>query len=206
MKPRFFYFDMGNCLLFFSHERMAEQVGQVTGVSAEKIRQSLFVDGLHWAYERGEFAREAFYGRLCESVGARLPDIDTLDAAGNAIFELNTPMVALVGKLAAAGHRLGVFSNTTASHWDYCTRRFGALKSVFPVHALSFRLKAMKPDAAAYAQAAELAHVPPESIFFTDDREENVTAARAAGWDAELFTSVCALNEALRARGVLINY
>lgn len=206
MKPRFFYFDMGNCLLFFSHERMAEQVGQVTGVPAPKVRQFLFVDGLHWAYERGEFSRETFYARFCEAAGVRLPDVSKLDAAGNDIFELNTPMVALVGRLAGAGHRLGVFSNTTMSHWDHCTRRFGALRSVFHVHALSFRLKAMKPDSVAYSRAAELAQVPPESIFFTDDREENVAAARAAGWDAVLYTSVCELNEALRERGVLINY
>jgi glucose-1-phosphatase len=135
-----------------------------------------------------------------------LAELEALDAAANDIFELNTPIIALVGRLAAAGNRLGVFSNTTPSHWEYCTGRFGSLKTVFSVHALSFRLGAMKPAAKAYAAAANLAGVSPDAIFFTDDREENVAAARAAGWDAVVYTSAWELNEALRERGVRINY
>jgi HAD superfamily hydrolase (TIGR01509 family) len=76
---------------------------------------------------------------------------------------------------------------------------------LFPVHALSFRLGAMKPDRLAFERAAELAGVSPHEIFFTDDRAENVAAAREVGYDAVLFESVSQLNEALRQRGVRIN-
>ena len=48
--------------------------------------------------------------------------------------------------------------------------------------------------------------VPANQVFFTDDRPENIAAAIAAGWDAVLYESVSQLNEALRTRGVLINY
>jgi glucose-1-phosphatase len=206
MKPRFFFFDMGNCLLRFSHERMAEQMGKVAGVPARRAGEILFEEGLEWAFERGEFARDVFYARFCEAAGVRPADMAALDAAGNDIFELNTPIIALVGRLAGAGNRLGVFSNTTVAHWEYCTRRFGALTSVFAVHALSYRLGAMKPAVEAYTAAAKLAGVPGESIFYTDDRQENVEGARAAGWDAVVYTSVWELNEALRERGVGVNY
>jgi len=76
---------------------------------------------------------------------------------------------------------------------------------MFPVHALSYRLRAMKPEPAAYAGAARLAGVQPKQIFFTDDRPDNVAAARAAGWDAVQFESACQLNEELRQRGVALN-
>jgi FMN phosphatase YigB (HAD superfamily) len=185
---------------------MAEQMAHVVGVPAARAWDILFEQGLHWAYERGEFSREVFHGRFCEAAGGKVADRGALDAAGNDIFELNTPIIGLVGRLAGAGHRLGVFSNTTASHWEHCTRRFGSLTSVFAVHALSYRLGAMKPAAEAYTAAAKLAGVPMEAIFFTDDREENVLAARAAGWEAVVYTSVWELNEALRERGVMINY
>ena len=146
-----------------------------------------------------------FYRRFCESAGASA-DIASLDAAGNDIFELNTPIVGLVGKLASAGYRLGVCSNTTASHWGHCTRRFSVLTTMFAVHALSYRIQAMKPDRRFYAAASELAGASPQDIFFTDDRADNVAAASAAGWDAVVFESVSQLNEALRRRGVRINY
>jgi FMN phosphatase YigB (HAD superfamily) len=42
--------------------------------------------------------------------------------------------------------------------------------------------------------------VAPEEIFFTDDRLENVEAARQAGFDAVQFVSVAELREQLRVR------
>jgi len=196
---------MGNVLLRFSHERMAEQMARVAGIDSRRAWKILFEDGLHWAYERGELSREQFYGRFCDSAGARV-DIEALDAAGNDIFDLNAPMVGLVGKLATAGYRLGVCSNTTASHWKHCTGRFAILTSVFSVHALSYQIGAMKPDARFYAAAEQIAGVKAEQILFTDDRADNVAAAAAAGWDAVQFESVSQLNEAIRQRGVVMNY
>ena len=205
MLSQFFYFDMGNVLLRFSHERMAEQMARVAGIDARQAWRILFEDGLHWSYERGELKEEQFYGRFCELAGTRL-DMVALDDAANDIFELNAPIVGLVGRMAGAGYRLGVASNTTASHWDYCASRFAILRSIFPVHAISYRIRAMKPDPQFYAAAAKIADVAPPHIFFTDDRADNVAAAVTAGWDAVVFESVSQLNEALRSRGVVINY
>src|SRR5262245_4110893 len=207
MRPQFIYFDMGNVLLHFSHEKMAQQMARVAGIEPALAWQILF-DGhaaLEWAYERGELTRDEFYSRFCQAVGAS-PDIEPLDAAGNDIFELNAPIIGPVGRLAAAGYRLGVCSNTTRSHWIYCTGRFRALTKAFSVYALSFELRAMKPDPKFYVAATKLTGVGPEGVFFIDDRPDNVAAAVAAGWDAVQYESVSQLNDALRSRGVVINY
>ena len=42
----------------------------------------------------------------------------------------------------------------------------------------------------------------PERIFFCDDIAAHVDAARAAGWDAEVFESAAGLIDALDRRGV----
>jgi len=205
MPPQFLYFDMGNVLLRFSHEREAEQMAAVTGVPMKLVWKVLFEDGLHWDFERGDMTGEQFYTRFCERVGAAA-DLEALDRAANDIFELHVPIVALLGQLAHAGCRLGILSNTSATHWKHCTRRFAMLNWLFPVHALSFELRAIKPQPEVFVQAARLAGVPPAGIFFTDDRPEHVAAARAAGWDAVVFESVTQVNEALRQRGVVSNY
>jgi glucose-1-phosphatase len=205
MLPELFYFDMGNVLLRFSHERMADQMARVAGIDSRRVWNILFEEGLHWAFERGEVTREQFYGRFCEAAGCRA-DIERLEAAGNDIFDLNSPIVGLVGKLVAAGHRLGVCSNTTVSHWSHCTSRFGILKTMFQVQALSYRLGVMKPDPKFFVAAAKLVALPPQHLWFADDRPDNVTAARAAGWDAVQYESVSQINEVLRSRGVVINY
>jgi putative hydrolase of the HAD superfamily len=208
MPPQFLYFDLGNVLLRFSHERMARQMASVSGTSPDRAWQILFQDGsgLEWAYERGQLTRDQFYDQFCRAAGVPLGNIDQLDTAGNDIFEVDPLAVGLAGKLAAAGYRLGILSNTSHSHWTYCISRFGALTTVFSVHALSYRLGAIKPSPQIFRAAAELAGVPPARIFFTDDREQNITAARDAGFDAVRYESVSQLNEVLRRRGVLLNY
>src|SRR5262245_7118149 len=105
MRPEFFFFDMGNVVLRFSHERMAEQMARVAGIEPRIAWRILFDDGLEWAYERGELTRDEFYGRFCEAAGTRA-DINLLDEAANDIFELNSPIVGPVGRLALAGFRL----------------------------------------------------------------------------------------------------
>src|SRR6187551_1369246 len=105
MAIQFLYFDMGNVLLHFSHEKMAAQMAQVAGTNPALVRKILFEEGLEWAYERGELSREQFHGRFCEAVGVRA-DTAALERAGNEIFELNAPILGIVGRLAAAGYRL----------------------------------------------------------------------------------------------------
>jgi putative hydrolase of the HAD superfamily len=205
MPPQFFYFDMGNVLLRFSHERMAEQMGRVAGIATERVWKLLFEDGLEWAFERGDFAHDAFFDRFCELTGTSPPRAE-LEHAANDIFEQNVPMVGLVGRLNAAGYPLGVLSNTSAAHWGHCVRRFGILSSMFSVHALSYELRAIKPDPAAFQRAAKLAGLPAERIFFTDDRAENIAAAKTVGYDAVLYESVTQLNSDLRSRGLVFNY
>jgi HAD superfamily hydrolase (TIGR01509 family) len=64
----------------------------------------------------------------------------------------------------------------------------------------------MKPDAAIYARAEQLACVSPGDIFFVDDRPENVAGARAMGWDAVLYHTPERLLAELEARGIDITH
>lgn len=201
MPVRFIYFDMGNVLLHFSHEREAQQIAAVTGADPPAIWKLLFVDGLHWEAERGEISRRGFYERVCDATGAQ-PAFDLFEIAENDIFWLNEAIVPLVERLRSDGRSLGVFSNTSEAHWDHCTRRFPFLTTSFAVHALSFQIGVMKPDPRAFAAATKLAGVSPAEILFIDDRLENVRAAEAFGWGAILFESAGQLIDDLSRRGL----
>jgi putative hydrolase of the HAD superfamily len=204
MSPKFIYFDMGNVLLHFSHERQAEQIARLCGQNAAEIYRVLYQDGLHWLAERGEAPPEAFHAQFCSRMGTKA-DRTAFEAASNDIFWPNTSIVPLVAQLRGGGYRLGVLSNTSQAHWEFCRRRF-RLMEMFHVYALSFDIGVMKPDAKIYSAAARLAGVQPAEIFFTDDRADNVAAAKAAGWDAVVFESTGQLSRELRQRGVLTNY
>jgi HAD superfamily hydrolase (TIGR01549 family) len=113
-------------------------------------------------------------------------------------------MISLIARLIRSSCGLGILSNTCGPHWDHLTQvaRYGVLKNGFDTIVLSHEVGCRKPEPEIFAAAAQMAGVAPERIFFTDDIEEHVVAARAAGWDAEVFASAIGLAEALTRRGL----
>ncbi len=201
--PRFIYFDLGNVLLNFDHHRSARQMAEVAGTSEQVVWQFVFEGDLLLEYERGAITTREFYEAFCARAQSR-PDFDALLLAASDIFELNESIVPLLAELRDRGHRLGILSNTNEAHWNFVADgRFPLIQDFFERYALSFEMGSMKPDLAAYKTASELAGVAPAEIFFTDDRLDNVAAARAAGFDAVRFVGVEALREELRSRGTL---
>jgi 2-haloacid dehalogenase len=81
-------------------------------------------------------------------------------------------------------------------------RGWGILRGGFAQIVLSHEVRAAKPEPAIFELAAAQAGVPAEVIFFCDDLPEHIAAARAAGWDAELFTSAPTLADQLARRGL----
>jgi len=205
MQPRFFYFDLGKVLVDFSVERMFRQIASAAGVAPEVVRAVLFDGELMRRYETGLLSSGEFYEAFCGAVGAR-PDRAALEAAASEIFTLNLPMLPIAAQLRQAGCAMGILSNTCELHWNHCRDRYRIVAEGFSVHALSYRIGAMKPDAAVYRAAAELAGRRPEEIFFVDDIPGQVAGARAAGFDAVQFTTAEALAAELRSRGIRFNY
>jgi putative hydrolase of the HAD superfamily len=204
MTPEFIYFDLGKVLVDFSVDRMCRQMGDAAGVDPDRVRDAIFVGGLQVQYETGRLSTAEFIGEFCRQTGSR-PDRDALARACNDIFWPNYSMLPVVSQLAAAGHRLGILSNTCEGHWRHCYSRFTFLRECFSVHALSYEIGVMKPDAAIFCRAAELAGVSPERIFYTDDIAGHVDGARSAGFDAVVYTSTAELVAEIRRRGLRFN-
>jgi HAD superfamily hydrolase (TIGR01509 family) len=208
MPPRFLYFDMGNVLLSFSHERMCSQMAAVAGVEPETVRAALFdaaesLPSLQWRFERGDIDTDAVYEALCAATGGR-PERAALYAAANDMFAELPESVALVRRLHAAGNRLGVLSNTNPVDFEFARERFPFLRECFELAVVSYEAREMKPHRAIYEYAARIAGVAPHEVLFTDDREENVVGAIEAGLDAVRFTSAAQFEAELEARGVSI--
>jgi len=203
--PQFLYFDLGRVILEFERSVAYRQLAEVAGVSSERVQEILENEKLQLRYEAGEFTSREYYERFCHEVDGR-PDYARLLEAGNSMFYPNVPILSVITQLAAANYSLGVLSNTCEAHWEYCTGRFGILRTAFDTHVLSYRVKALKPDATIYAAAAKAAGCDARDIFFVDDIAENVEGARRFGIDAVQYVSVPRLVEDLKSRGVRFNY
>jgi len=206
------YFDLGNVLLGFSHERMCRQMADVAGMSAELVREVLFGDEgpdcPQWQFEDGRLDADGYYEFFCERIGAR-PDRPRLEHAANDIFWPIDATAELVRRLAAAGHRLGILSNINPLHWQFVSdgrfpllQQAGRRGSLFDLAVTSYEVGAMKPAARIYEAAVARAGVPAGDVFFVDDRAENVAGALAAGLDAVPFVGTERLGANLNERGV----
>jgi glucose-1-phosphatase len=203
--PRFLYFDLGNVLLHFDHVLASRQMAAVADVSPERIWDVVYASGLFLRRETRELSDEGYYELICEQIGSR-PDPAALEYAGCDIFRSNLTMIPVISQLKAAGHRLGMLSNTCSAHYEFfASGRFQMIPEAFEVVVTSFDAGVMKPDRRIYEIAAARAGVAPEEIFFADDMPANVEGARAAGIDAVQYTDTPTLLRDLRARGIRFN-
>ena len=171
------------------------------------VRETLFGStagpSVQWRFERGDLNALNVYEHFCESCGVR-PDMNRLFAAGCDMFGKIDESVAIVERLHAAGRRLGIMSNTNPIDWAFvASGEFPFLPGRFEQIVLSFEVKSMKPEREIYDRAVAAAGVSAGEVFFTDDRQENVEGALAAGLDAVLFTTPAKLAEELTSRGLL---
>lgn len=197
----FVYFDLGNVLLKFDHRRACRQLAACLNCDSDLIWDVVFAGGLEWAWERGELTRDAFLRELMRRCQVSQAVGDWEQAAAD-IFEPVPGAQAVVEAVRDAGIRMGLFSNTNDVHWEFVCRRYRWLRDAFDVYALSYELGALKPEPQAYAAAERLSGADTRSVFFVDDRPENVAAAKSHGWDAVLFVDPAQLQLELRRRGL----
>ncbi|HRA89304.1 MAG TPA: HAD family phosphatase, partial [Planctomycetaceae bacterium] len=106
------FFDMGNVLVHFSHEKMCQNIAGVCGWTEARTKTFLMDEGRQWKLERGEVTEEQFHAEFCEATGKTL-DIDDLRHAAADIFWLNESIVPVLHQLKSAGMRLVLLSNTS---------------------------------------------------------------------------------------------
>ncbi len=195
-------FDMGNVLVFFSHDRMCEQLGGLCGRSVDEMRRLLFDSGTQWEYERGRISPVEFHAWF-QQVTGREVNFEDLYRAGADIFSLNQAIIGLLDRLKQVGLRLVLLSNTCQSHFDWVWEQYDVLQR-FDAHVASYRVGALKPDDAIFTAAIGEIGCSPEECLYTDDIPDYVAAGRRHGLQAEVFTDVPSLINQLQRVGVSV--
>ena len=202
MRPEFVYFDLGNVIFSFDRGRAFRQMADVCGADPAAIEAVVMGQGLQEALERGDCDWEGFHAEFSRRTSTA-SDPEALARAASDMFALKVETLPVIAALERIGCPSGILSNTCGVHWRQLLEgRFAILPGRFRPIVLSHEVRAAKPAADIFAVAARRADVPPERIFFCDDTPGHVAAARAAGWDAEVFVSAAGLADALARRGL----
>lgn len=194
-------FDMGNVLVFFSHERMCEQLGRLCNRPGADVRKLLLDSGVQWDYERGRLSPVQFHEWFQSTMRCRV-SLDELHRAGSDIFWQNEPIVPVLDRLKALNIRLVLLSNTCQAHFDWVWNHFDVLQR-FDACVTSCAAGALKPEPEIYQAALREIDCEPAECFYTDDIPKYVAAGREHGLQAETFIDVPGLLEHLRRHDVL---
>ncbi len=179
--------------------------GRATSLLAtQELARGIFqgFDGDWGEFDRGVLDAPALAQRIAKRTGLSVGEArHVIDAIPDELRPL-PESVALLRRLHEAGRELYFLSNMPepyARHLE-ATHEFLAL---FRRGVYSARVKMIKPEPAIFEHARASFGEVGTPLVFIDDVAKNVTAARAAGWQAIQFRDAAQCETELRSLGLL---
>ena len=200
MKIEALLFDLGKVLIDFNFESGVQALHASCSISRNRFEEVLWDETWICRYERGEISTGEFHSYLRESAALTM-DLPDFCRVWSSVF---LPGLLVSENLLASlkkRYPLILVSNTNEAHFEFIRSKYGVTE-YFNHHVLSYEVGSMKPDRKIYERAIHVSGYRPEALFFTDDREENVRAARQLGIHAHQFRTESALIDALQVAGV----
>jgi len=178
-------FDLGNVLVNVEYERFINRI-LADGVTEKQYKD--FFKGANYrllGYESGEISTKQFADKCIKGLGLKMSS-NEFSYSFNDMFTEITEMSRLVKKLAdEKKYGLFLLSNTSPLHFEYIKQNFGFV-NLLHKFALSYELKALKPDEVIYEKTISHLGIIPEESLFIDDLPENCEAAQKSG-----FKTIC---------------
>ena len=203
---KLFIFDLGNVILPFEHRQIAdklyERAGKKEGFTADDIFAYLFEldSGSINDYEEGLTSSYEFFLDLRDRFRLQM-GFDEFAGIWNNIFRENSEVNEVIVYLKARGFPLFLLSNTNELHFAHVIERY-PIVHLMDEWILSFEVGAKKPKKRIYDAIFEKMDVRKEEVFYIDDVEEYVEAARAMGMRGLVFREAADLWKALQAEGL----
>jgi putative hydrolase of the HAD superfamily len=191
-----YVFDLDGVVREFAPGDADPAIEAALGLPAGRVSATAFRSELLLPTITGRRSFDQWYAAICAALEEIVPEPALVrehmtrwrEHRGSVIDET----VERLETLRSGGHRTYVFTNGT----DYVPQEMELLgiTRLFDGLLNSADFGVAKPDPLAYAAAhraieADLGHaVARGDVWFTDDRHENVAAAREFGWEAEVFS------------------
>lgn len=193
-------FDIGNVLVRWDPLRMYDET------IGEARRKSLFaavdLDTMNERVDLGEDIAEV----VAETAAAHPEHGDAILLWHRRWLDMLRPEIPATARILRALRRRGVpvmaLSNFGTTTLELADKTYPVLTE-FDRRFISGHLGMMKPDPAIYTLVEQETGLAPETLFFTDDRPDNIEAAALRGWQTHLFTAPETLADRLLRDGLL---
>ncbi len=188
-------FDLDGVVRDFVPGDVGPAIEATLGLTPGRLAETAFRPDLIEPTITGRATFAQWYAAICDELVRTLPEgAPVHEQMDRWRAHRGTPVASTIERielLRGAGHRTYLFTNGT----DHVPAELSllGLDHLFDAVVNSSDLGVAKPDPAAYAAAHRAIeddlgrHLDPAEVWFTDDRADNVSAAAAYGWAAELF-------------------
>ncbi len=201
MKPQIVVFDLGKVLVDFDYSIAGRRIASQSNLSAAEVQNYLDHSPLLYRYETGLMTRQEFFETVRDHTGFRgsLVEFGSFFAD---IFTEMPEMTALHAALRRQGIPTYIFSNTNDLAIEHIRRAFPFFAN-FDGYILSYEVGAMKPAAKIYEALEAMTGKRGAQLVYLDDRQENIDAGAARGWQVILQTEPAKSRAAIEALGLL---
>ena len=198
-------FDLGNVIFRYDLARFVDAYSKkIPEGTKEKIGKLILeYSDLAAVYEKGNISTYDFYKALARETHYT-GSYDEFYSIWNDISDPADPEIVEILKALSGKYKLGMLSNTNEQHIEYLKAKYPEIFDLFGKAHLSYEMHMRKPDDEIYREVIKYYGLKPKEIFFTDDSQQNVSAAQRNGISAYLFTSAPDLTVNLKEAGVLL--
>jgi HAD superfamily hydrolase (TIGR01509 family) len=196
MRRKVLAFDLGGVLLENGgREALTAMLPQRDQIGDVRLRW--LASSAVQQFERGHISADQFASSLVKEWGLELDPLEFIEAFATWPKGFFPGARELLIDLRPH-YQLACLSNSNEVHWA----RFPELATMFDFAFSSHQIGHVKPDAAAYDCLLTRTRAEPENVYFFDDLQPNVEAARALGIKAIQVEGISALKAALQREGL----
>ena len=177
-------FDLGKVLVDFDYDIAAPRIAARSHMSPRELIGFLAKCPLLVQYETGLLTSDEFYRQISAATGFA-GDFAEFSGFFGDIFTPIEPMISLHATLRRNRVPTYVFSNTNDLAIRHIRRAFPFFEH-FDGFIFSYEHRCMKPDPKLYEVAERVSGLSGADLLYLDDREENVAAGAARGWQTIL--------------------
>jgi glucose-1-phosphatase len=197
---RTIFFDFGNVLAFFDHQRAIKKLLRHTDMPSAELMLILYGGALEDDFEIGRISTAQYFDAV-RADGRLICGHDEFVAAFVDIFWENTPVTALIPRLKT-NYRLVLASNTNDAHFTHYRTKFERTLRQFDHLIVSHEINARKPHREFYEHCQRVAQCERDECLFVDDLPSNIAAAEAFGWHGIVLTSAEELVARMKLLGI----
>ncbi len=186
-----FVFDLGNVILPFEHRQIAKKLYERSRdkglFSPDEIFLFMFErdDGLINMYETGQMTSNEFFERLKKRYRLDLTFEEFRDI-WNPIFWENHEVSEAIMYLKSKNYPVYLLSNTNELHFSYIADKYPIVHKL-DEWILSYEAGVKKPEKKIYDMIFDKMDVDRRSVFYIDDIDRYVEAAKGFGIQGMVF-------------------